>query len=224
MTTSERLYEGLSEVRKLVPLLAEALVPGTPQRWTERELTEAGRLRQDAEARIDRYYRAENAARGIKVLGDGKAPLRLDVLDTQVDLNASVQGLEESVCDRLGLTPLASARTTERVTRIISLISRIVMDTELADHALTEVARMGRLARRALGDAEPVYRLKGRCPICDCLSLRAFPEREIVACVNSACRCDDDDCQCHGEPSRSHRWFFGQWEDLSDYMTERDAA
>ncbi|WP_405869002.1 hypothetical protein OG407_30675 [Streptomyces sp. NBC_01515] len=47
--------------------------------------------------------------------------------------------------------------------------------------------------------------------VCDSVSLRAFPERGAVLCVNLACRCPAPDCGCHDDPAHRHGWDEGEW-------------
>ncbi|MBN6054538.1 hypothetical protein JYK22_21530, partial [Nonomuraea sp. RK-328] len=150
----------------------------------------------DRRAVEEREAKLANLARGIKALGDGRAPLRLDVLDAMADIASSVPELEDAVCDRLALTPLAQATTAERITRLVGLLDRIDLHEDLAEHVHAEALRLRRLATTAIGDVEQVRKLKFRCHICDATSMRAFPERELIICVNSDCRCDDDECAC----------------------------
>ncbi|MCC5580608.1 hypothetical protein IMZ11_33820 [Microtetraspora sp. AC03309] len=220
MSTTDRSYEALSAVRTALPLLGAALVPGTPRRWSQRDLTDEQRARLDQLARAEREAKHANLARGIKVLGTGPAPLRLDVLDVQADIAAGVTELEDAVTEKLELTLLAGASTAERISRIIGLLDRIAVHEDLADHVHAEAVRLRRLAARALGEDEQVVRLNARCHVCDARSLRAFPEREVVACLNNACRCDDKECPCHDDPPRRHRWAFSEWPWLAQVIAE----
>lgn len=220
MTGTDAAYEHLAALRALLPDLDEALIPGTPRRWAQQDLTPAQRARQDALAAVERETKAENIARGIKALGDGRAPLRLDVLDAIADITAGVSELEESITDRLGITPLIGAATADRITRIVSLLDRAVLYPDLAEHVHTEAARLHRAAARALGDSETVRRLNARCHVCDARSLRAFMDRELIVCVSDSCRCNDDTCGCHDDPPRRHKWPFSTWPWLAELLAE----
>jgi len=205
------VYDQLAQLRWAIPLLSEALEPGTPRRWSQQDLTPEQRERMDELARAEREAKAENLARGIKALGDGRAPLRLDVLDWATHIHNGVTELEEAVCDRLQLAPLAGATSEGRINRLVGLLERISRNSDLAEHVTDEVVRLRRLAGRAIGDNERVARIDARCPICDCLSLRAFPDRGVVVCVSRSCRCSDQACPCWWEPSRNHRWPEERW-------------
>jgi hypothetical protein len=209
------VYDALAAVRDAIPQLPEALIPGTPRRWTQSDLTEEQRRRMDARARDERDAKAVLLAYGMKALGEGKAPLRLDVLDAEVEIRVGVYELEDAACERLDLTPLDCATTEGRIARLIGLLRRIDDHEDLAEHVASEATRLRRLASRAIGDSEPVHRINGRCPICSAVSLRAFPEREVIVCVNPGCRCSDEDCPCWWEPSRRHRWLLAQWSTLA---------
>ncbi len=213
---SDRTYEALAELRTRLPLLREALVPGTPPRWSQRGLTpEAIERRAEAERR-ERDDRAWNIALGIKVIGSSPAPLRLEVLDTESVITEGVAVLEVTVCQWLDITPLTGAASAERITRLVGLLDRIAALEELAGYVLDEARRLNRRAAAALGDTEPVHRIDGRCPVCRAKSLRAFPEREVVACANSGCRCDDEACPC--ADGRRHVWTFDYWPALAELL------
>lgn len=219
--SGDHIYTSLSELRDRIPRLDDALPGGTGRRWNERDLTEDERERQDARARQERAYKEWNAKRGFSALGDARAPLDLAVLDAIAGIAGGVIAIETTVCEWLAITPLAGATPQERITRLIGLLSRIEALDELAAWVDTEAARLNRWARRAIGDSEPVHKIRARCPICDAMSLRAFPERETVVCVNDACRCDETGCGCDPEPprrSRRHRWPYEQWPWLAQVL------
>lgn len=119
--------------------------------------------------------------------------------------------LEEAVRDRLGLTRARRATVPERLRRIAALLDGVAADPVLAAHVRDETRRMARRCARALGDTETVVRVSGRCPWCDSVSLRAFPDRAAVLCVNPACRCSAPDCGCHDDPAYRHTWNEGEW-------------
>jgi hypothetical protein len=220
----DKAYDELSSLRGQLALLPEARLIGTPRRWVERDLSEADLEKQASDHRTDKYYRAENAAKGIKATGNSKAPLRLEVFDAMVDIDESIKELEAAVCDHLGLTPLKGCNGAARITRIIGLLDRITVIEDIADHVLRESARMNRKARQALGEAEPIHKIKARCPICDSMSLRAFTERELVICVDPGCECDDEECPCKFDKPVRHMWPVDQWEDLAAVLNERKSA
>jgi hypothetical protein len=217
---SQRTYDHLAALRDALQHFDTALLPGTPRRWAERDLTPERRARMDARAVEEREAKQLLLARGLKALGDGKAPLRLEVLDAAADITHALAELEEAVCDRLGLTPLGRPTTTDRIRRLVDLLDRIDLHEDLADHVHAEAGRLRRLASSAIGDSEVVRKLKFRCPVCDANSMRAFPERELVICVNTGCVCLDDDCPCQWERPQRHRWPFEQWPWLADLLRE----
>jgi hypothetical protein len=174
----------------------------------------------NARAVVEREAKLVNLARGIKTLGDGKAPLRLDVLDIMADIAVAVPELEDAICEALGITPLERASTGERVTRIIGLLDRIALHESLAEHVHAEALRLRRQAGKAIGDVEQIRKLKFRCHICDSTSMRAFPERELIICVNGDCRCHADDCPCQWDRPVRHRWSFSEWPWLATVLDE----
>lgn len=224
MNFIDKAYDELSSLRGQLVLLPEARLIGTPRRWVERDLSAADLRKQADDYKTDKYFRAENDAKGIKATGNSKAPLRLEVFDAMMDISESLRELEAAVCDRLGLTPLKGYDGGARITRIIGLLERITVIDDIADHVLRESARLNRKARQALGDTEPIHKIKARCPICDSMSLRAFTERELVICVDPGCECDDEECPCKYDKPVRHMWPFDQWEDLSATLDERKSA
>ncbi|MFE7035406.1 hypothetical protein ACFU9Y_34370 [Streptomyces sp. NPDC057621] len=120
-------------------------------------------------------------------VGGTTAPVRLHVSDAVRDITDGVVELEEAVRERLGLRPVSPAPVPVRLRRIAGLLDRIAADPLLAPHVEDESRRMAARCARALGDPEQLVRLPGRCPVCDCVSLRALPERAEIRCVNPAC-------------------------------------
>ncbi|MFF3845269.1 hypothetical protein [Streptomyces sp. NPDC002328] len=149
---------------------------------------------------------------GLVAPGHSAAPLRLYVSDALRDISDGVVELEEAVRDRLGLPRPRRAPVPERLKRISSLLHDIAADPVLAAHVRDETRRMARRCARTLGDTETVVRVSGRCPWCDSVSLRAFPDRGAVLCINPACRCLEPGCGCHDDPSYRHTWDEGEWE------------
>ncbi|MDG4857688.1 hypothetical protein P8605_05880 [Streptomyces sp. T-3] len=126
--------------------------------------------------------------RGSGPAGSTSAPLRLYVSDALRDVTDGVIELEEAVRDRLGLRRIAAAPVPVRLRRISELLASVAQLPDLAAHVEDELRRMDRRAARALGEPEQLVRLAGRCPACDSVSLRAFPERGLAMCVNPICR------------------------------------
>lgn len=149
---------------------------------------------------------------GLVAPGRSSAPLRLHVSDAIRDITDGVIELEEAVCERLGLPRPRRSPVPERLRRIEALLNDIAADAVLSAHVRDETRRMARRCARTLGDTETVVRVSGRCPWCDSVSLRAFPDRRAVLCVNPACRCADPDCGCHDDPAHRHTWAEGEWE------------
>jgi hypothetical protein len=153
--------------------------------------------------------------RGLPPADPDGAPLRLSVLDTDMDITASLTELEEAVHDRLGLPAPRPADVPTRLVRLLRLLDMVGRDPDLAEHVLAELRRMARRCARVLGDTEPIRRIRPRCPLCDSVSLRAFTARHIVLCVNPGCRCEDEGCACHHVPGARHRWERSEWQELA---------
>ncbi|WP_149183946.1 hypothetical protein [Streptomyces sp. TRM49041] len=141
----------------------------------------------------------------------GTAPLRLHVSDTIRDITDGVVELDEAVHDRLRLPRPRRAQVPQRLTRVAGLLDHAGGDPVLVTHIRDEARRMARRCSRALGEAEPVVRVEGRCPWCDSVSLRAFPARRSVLCVNPACHCGDELCDCRTDPAYRHAWPEEEW-------------
>ncbi|KUN85356.1 hypothetical protein AQJ66_14150 [Streptomyces bungoensis] len=166
----------------------------------------AGRLRAEREEALLLQQR-----HGLVAPGHSAAPLRLHISDTLRDVTDGVVELEEAVRERLGLPRARRAPVPERLRRIAGLLDAVAADPVLAAHVRDETRRMARRCARALGDTETVVRVPGRCPWCDSVSLRAFPDRGAVLCVNPACRCADPLCGCHDDPAYRHTWDEDEW-------------
>ena len=220
----DRTYRSLDTLRSSLPDLRDALLPGSRRRWAQLDLTPEQRARLDHLAREERAAKEETLRRGLSVPGSSPAPLRVDVLDTITEIDTSVTGIESLLCEWFGLTPLAGATTADRITRAVTLLDRVAAHDELADWLDQEARRLLRLARRALDDSEPVRRLDARCPHCSARSLRALPDREVIVCVNTACRCAEAECECHADRPGRHRWVFAEWPELADQLAEVEAA
>ncbi|WP_349253918.1 hypothetical protein [Streptomyces sp. BPTC-684] len=116
------------------------------------------------------------------------APIRLHISDAVRDITDGVVELEEAVRERLCLRPAAPAPVVARLRRVAGLLDRVRELPDLAEHVTEETRRMARRCARELGDPEQMIRLDGRCPACGSVSLRIFPERGAVLCVNPVCR------------------------------------
>ncbi|WP_418962869.1 hypothetical protein [Streptomyces lavendofoliae] len=152
---------------------------------------------------------------GLSVPGHTASPIRLHVSDAIRDITDGVTELEEAVYDRLGLGRPRRADVPERLRRLTALLGRVSGDPTLAAHVRDELRRMARRCARALGEAETMVRVSGRCPWCDSVSLRAFPESRAVVCVNPGCRCGVPDCDCPTDPAFRHVWEEDAWQDLA---------
>ncbi|MGW7053360.1 hypothetical protein [Streptomyces sp. NPDC054887] len=198
--------------RQLPELLVE-LSPGTPGRSGDRpEPTAAELAARDARIREERRDAlAVERDHGLSVPGHSAAPLRLHVSDALRDISDGVTELDEAVHEKLGLGRPRRAGVAQRLTRIGALLGRIAGHPVLAGHVRDELRRMARRCGRALGDSEPMVRVGGRCPWCASVSLRAFPVRRAVLCVNPACRCADEECDCGTDPAFRHVWREDAW-------------
>ncbi|MET8376189.1 hypothetical protein [Streptomyces microflavus] len=161
-------------------------------------------------AEREEALRAEQA-HGLTPSGSRTSPVRLHISDAVRDITDGVIELDEAVHDRLRLPRPRREQVAGRLLRVAGLLDRAADDDVLLEHIRDEVRRMARRCTRALGGAEPVVRVSGRCPWCDSVSLRAFPARRAVLCVNPACRCTDRACDCRTDPAHRHAWSEGAW-------------
>ncbi|MFE9410227.1 hypothetical protein ACFYN0_15735 [Streptomyces sp. NPDC006704] len=143
------------------------------------------------------------------------APIRLFVSDTIRDITDGVVELEEAVCEKLRLPRPPRGTVLERLRRLVGLLDRIAARPVLAEHVRGEARRMARRCSTALGDGEAPVRVSGRCPYCDSVSLRVFPQHEAVLCVNPGCRCATAECGCRTDEAHRHSWVRAKWEELA---------
>ncbi|MFC7217095.1 hypothetical protein ACFQLX_02740 [Streptomyces polyrhachis] len=142
-------------------------------------------------------------------------PLRLHVSDAIRDITDGVVELEEAVRDKLGLGRAGQAPVPVRIGRMAALLAQVAAHPLLAEHVRDEARRMARRCSRALGGSEPMLTAAGRCPWCDSVSLRVFPERGSTLCINPGCRCDRADCDCGTNPAQRHEWPLAQNPEVS---------
>lgn len=205
-------------IRQFPELLTElAPAPGRGRAGADRPAPGPAQLAaRSARLRAERQEALLNEQRhGLSVPGHTASPIRLHVSDAIRDITDGVIELEEAVYDRLGLGRPRRADVPQRLQRITALLGRVADDPTLAAHVRDEVRRMARRCARALGEAEPMVRVPGRCPWCDSVSLRAFPTSRAVVCVNPGCRCGVPDCDCVSDPAFRHLWAEDAWQELA---------
>lgn len=196
----------------LLELVSEALEPGTARAGTERFLSDSDKERMEAESRKDRAAKLAALKGGISGPGYSAAPVRVDVVDAEADAYRVLWDLEERICLRLGARTVALATTAERCKRVDRMLDGLTDHLDLLMYVGYQVKRLVRKLRAVVGDREQINKITEPCPFCGRPSLRAFPEREIVACVNARCNCGNEDCRC-ARVSRpgTHRWTRDQW-------------
>ncbi|MFJ8000026.1 hypothetical protein ACIQ7D_23260 [Streptomyces sp. NPDC096310] len=217
--TADAAAVWLNVLTRQFPELLTELVPGAgpattagdrPPRTPDQLAADSERVRAE---RTDALLVEQR--HGLAVPGHSTAPLRLHISDAIRDITDGVVELEEAVHDKLGLGRPRRATVPERLVRLARLLDRIAAHRVLAAHVRDETRRMARRCGRALGDTEPMMRVGGRCPWCDSVSLRAFPSRGAVLCVNPACRCDTRECDCRTDPAYRHLWERDSWARLA---------
>ncbi len=162
--------------------------------------------------------------------GYSRSPAADDALSVMVSVAADLTWLEDEVRKQLGfialdehhevqaahrlrqsLPRLAGRDAVAAATWLRSALPSLTDHADLARHAERELARMRRAVSRALGDSEAVHPIKAPCPICSCMSLRSFPERELIICIHEKCRCTEADCRCSIDSRYRHRWPRDRW-------------
>ncbi|WP_438292254.1 hypothetical protein [Streptomyces sp. HUAS TT7] len=151
------------------------------------------------------------------------APIRLFISDTIRDITDGVVELEEAVTEKLRIPRPPRGTVEQRLARLIGLLDEVAARPILAEHVRGEARRMARRCSLALGDAESPVRVGGRCPHCDSVSLRVFPHRETVLCVNPGCRCAEAECGCRTDAAHRHSWVRADWQRLAE-ATDGDLA
>ncbi|WP_420710907.1 hypothetical protein [Streptomyces sp. NRRL S-118] len=205
-------------IRQFPELLTElAPAPGRGAPSVDRPTPGAAELAARAARRRDERQEAllNEQRHGLSVPGHVASPIRLHVSDAIRDITDGVVELEEAVYDRLGIGRPRRADVGQRLRRITGLLDRVAADATLATHVRDEMRRMARRCARALGEAETMVRVSGRCPWCDSVSLRAFPTSRAVVCVNPGCRCGVPDCDCSTDPAFRHLWAEDAWQELA---------
>lgn len=200
---SVHAQQSLDDIRELWTDLQNALEPGTARRWTERPDSDAEAARRQ---KLDAQERADRTA---EAPGYTRAPLNVTVLDTLISERFALVELEQEIRETLGFRTLPGRDAVEAAGWIGSALPALADHPDLLEHTRQEAARCATALRGAMNDTEPVHPIKAGCPVCDSMSLRAFPERELIACINPACRCEDDNCEC--QQGRRHRWRREQW-------------
>ncbi|GAA1221524.1 hypothetical protein GCM10009665_09670 [Kitasatospora nipponensis] len=199
------------------PELLEELVPGRPGAPSRiaAPLTSAAlaaRAERDREERAAAHW---NERHGLEAAGGGAAPVNLHVSDAIRDITDGVVELEEAIWEKLRLGRPRRADVPARIERILALLERVAGQPVLAAHVLDESRRMARRCASALGESDALVRVRGRCPWCDSVSLRAFPAWRAVLCVNPGCRCTDEECGCAVNPGQRHSWQETSWGQLA---------
>ncbi|MGW4648332.1 hypothetical protein [Kitasatospora sp. NPDC004289] len=213
-------------LRRQFPELIDELAPGRPgaanRSGAPKGAAEAAR--RAAADRADREAALWNERHGLRGASGGRAPLRLHISDVLRDITDGVVELEEAVREKLRLGRAPRADVPARLDRIEALLAEVAGHPTLAEHVLEEARRMSRRCSAALGEAETLVRVRGRCPWCDSVSLRAFPAWRAVLCVNPGCRCTEPDCECRTAPGHRHSWAETSWSQLAQEAGVDEAA
>jgi hypothetical protein len=174
----------------------------------------------------------EQMRRGITPIGSSPAPGDLTITSTLARVDRDLAVLVRAVQYGLGDTPapIRPRLTTTgfrlatgpeaHITRLVRLVPRAAAYLEVIDHVLGETRRIHGSVRWALGDAEEVRTLPTRCYICGAKSLRAFPARGIIRCVNASCRCDTDGCGCSDTDRPTRHWWPASDRDALDQAAD----
>ncbi|WP_406296164.1 hypothetical protein OG948_12260 [Embleya sp. NBC_00888] len=210
---TRRAHRFLTVLRDRFPSLAHELPAGrrTAGTGTAAPPGAAALERQAARVLADRAGAYWNERRGLSGTAPMAAPVNLYVSDTIRDITDGVLELEDAVRAKLGLPRARGAAVPTRLERLSTCLDRIAEHPVLARHVADEARRMARRCLGALGEAESLVRVPGRCPHCASVSLRVAPFVGVVLCVNPGCHCDLPECACAADDAYRHQWTEGQW-------------
>jgi hypothetical protein len=199
------------------PELLEELVPGRPgaSGRPSAPTAPAALAALAARDRADRAAAQWNEQHGLAPAGGGAAPVNLHISDVIRDITDGVVELEEAVWEKLRMGRPRRADVPARLARLAALLDEVAAHPVLAAHVLDECRRMARRCSGALGEAQTLVRVRGRCPWCDSVSLRAFPTWRAVLCVNPGCRCTEEECGCATGAGHRHTWQETSWGQLA---------
>lgn|GEM_PF-2519913 len=217
--------------------LADALDPlhqtrlkGTPRPWRQTELTPEQRAALDLEAR------AEKTARGAGAFGESPAPIHLDVLDLEQNIDTTALTLcqlIEHARPATAITPLLTEHIhrTTAITRLRYIVRNTTHLNPANPHVIHAANAFHGYRTRietTWGEITIGQRLKAPCPWCGAHQLRfraIGPDhaQEIVLRCESG-TCDPDETHCgtwhHGHPC----WPMHEWAWLARWIDDQAEA
>lgn len=234
MLPIDRARAAIDALREAYGWLRLLVVPG-PYRRPGRAVDEARAEALEAQGRQARAYREWNLARGMTALAPAAAPVRLDVVDAQARIRATVVDLARRVAAAAGAVYVGGPG--DPVEDVLAWLEAggpgrpfmvstdgeawrsgqldDLRDTRVLVNVATTLDGCAELARTAAGVVdEPVTPLEHRCPACRSRSLQLHHGSRAasswtVVCVRRSCRCAGVGCSClrrDRRPGLPHVW------------------
>lgn len=177
----------LDEIGQWWAELVRDLQPGTARRWYQRDETPEQAQQREHEDAMDRYAKHRELWQGRTPNGFTASPVVDSVLDVKVEVEQTVTQLWLLVHDRIASSTAIEPWPVPRMTRWLADVLPGLDDAALIDRIGRDARRCAGAVIRGTGRTEPVLRIEGRCPTCSCVSLRAWPLREMARCTVAAC-------------------------------------
>lgn len=209
------------------PDLYQLRMPGSKKPWRPGGMSAEAREQKDALARI------EKAEQGDSVLGESRAPMDVDVLDTLSDILVIADDLAGRIAEAAGAITLDPPSTAYDFDAIgdylkhisVHLVAAAENDHEALDDAQETARRMRTMLEAGLGEISDGQRLTTVCAWCHgstpdapiggirTLVVRMVVEEPVIVCENELCSPPDADCGTwvRGRPA----WRTAEWEWLS---------
>lgn len=190
MTDLAGTVEQLHEIADWWAELEEDLVPGTARRWYERDETEDRRAARRYQDMLDRRAAEREIFWGRIPPGFTASPAVDTVLEVKRQVELNITGLHVLVFAVMsdGQAPQVRFSVSAGARWLADAIPGLSAHPATVEQVASDARHLAWLVRHATGQQEPVVQLKADCPTCACRSLRAFPLREAVRCVNPDCR------------------------------------
>lgn len=227
---TQHVYDDLLDLEQTWPSLLAHRVPGTEHARLRPPLSEDQRDKiewDDWHVRDEITQRArERALQGLNPdlgLGESPASARVEVLDAITRIVGVVWTVEDEARAALGDSPAIRTRDgqpspmRDSLRYLRSQLDRIGKHPAVWTLLVSTARKAASTSRYVRGLGETTYRVNEPCPICDCASLMAFPDRFplIVKCIANpglhnegrpVCECHLTDCSFGCHDGGTHNW------------------